>query len=225
MKNILIYSIVLTGICILFGCNKQQAKPQPTQTTQIQVQPDIKVSAVAQYVQKDGSRYITHEKFQIFSNPQAIMLSADEPYGKVVWSIQNGIYAGSNSEKAIDKDVFNLMTSQEVARGLMNLYLASLGKIQISETAETLDFDGKTYTLVAQNDPNVKFYKDKSTKNVDLVTVGQGKEGIYLFSGYNYLKLNQKEGQQGLYPSKVDIFLYKASYDKKMLGQLNCLAD
>ncbi|HAL45092.1 MAG: hypothetical protein A2Y12_20140 [Planctomycetes bacterium GWF2_42_9] len=225
MKNLLIYSIVITGIFTILGCNKQQAKKQPVQAAQIQVQPDIKVLAVAQYVQKEGSRYITHQHFQIFSAPQAIMLSADEPYGRVVWSIENGVFNATKSEKAIDKDVFNLMTSEEVAQGLMNLYLASLGKIQIAETAETLDFDGKIYTLVAQNGQNVKFYKNKSTKYVDLVTVGQNKEGIYLFSGYNYLKLNQKEGQEAVYPSKVDIFLYRASYDKKMLGTMNCLAE
>jgi hypothetical protein len=225
MKNILISAIVLTGIITLFGCEKQQQKKTAAASkgTEIKVAPDLKLSAVAQYLQNDGGWYITQLQFDVFSNPQAILLSANEPYGKVVWSVENGIYTGAESKasRAIDKDVFALMTSKDIAQGLMELYLATLNKIQISDSNEILNFNGKSYECVAKSGENLKLYRNKSTQTVDLVTAGKDPNGgTYLIFGYNFEKIIENGQQKGLYPSKVDIYLYKAAYDKKLIGQL-----
>ncbi|MEN6385951.1 MAG: hypothetical protein ABFD79_12245 [Phycisphaerales bacterium] len=224
MRNLLIYSLVTTGIITFYGCENQQKKEaaQAPQTAQIKtVRPEYQFSAVAQYIRNDGSKYITQQHFQIASSPRAIMISAAEPFGNVVWSVENGIYsAPQNTGRAIDKDVFALMTDKDIAIGIMELYLAAAGKVQAADTNEILNFDGKIYEQVA-TEGEAKVYRNKSTKTIDLVTSGGQKNGgTYLFSGYNYEKILENGIEKGLYPSKVDIYLYKSAYDKRLLGQL-----
>lgn len=219
MKKIIVLGTALI-LCSLFGCQKQQQK---ISVSEITGQPDIELSAVAQFLRKDGSRYLTQQQLEIYSAPRAIIFTANEPYGKVVWSVQNGEYAiKGRTRKPFDIDIVKTMTDKDIAQGLLELYLAGLGNIQPKDSKETLNFDGQIYEFAAQSEPNVNLYRNKSTGKLDLVTSGQNNGGkVYFIHGYNYRKMRKTAGQDIFYASKVDIYLYRAGFEKELIAQIS----
>jgi uncharacterized protein YjcR len=63
---------------------------------------------------------------------------------------------------------------------------------------------------------NVEIYKNKTTQKRDLVIAGNKKR--YILYGYNYLKI----GEEGYFPSKIDVYSYKEGADKKLAAHLSC---
>jgi hypothetical protein len=217
MKKITAVSALI--LFIFMGCQqKQKNSPQ-----KITAKPDIQLSVVAQYIRSDASRYITQQKYEIFSQPKAIFVSAAEPYGTVQWSVQNGIYTPPNNKKIYDKETSAIMLDKDIAQGILELYLAGLKKVQIQETAETFNFNGQIYECVAKNEQNVKLFRNKKTGELDLVTAGNAANGqFYIIFGYNSEKTGKSTAQDEFYAKKVDIYLQTSTLDKKLIAQLNC---
>jgi len=215
MKKAAVFIMSVVIVCVA-GC-QQQGKD----VAKITGQPDVRFSVVAQFLQKDGGQYLTRQQYEIYSDQRAMVLTSDEPYGKVVWSVQNGEYAMQKNQanRAFDKNLYNLMTNKNIAHGLLEIYLAGLGKIQPTAEKESLNFDGQTYELAAQAESDIKIYQNKSTGMLNLVKSGENNSGIYILRGYNYLKF---DGQDSFYASKVDIYLCHADDDKELVGQVNC---
>ncbi|MCE5340182.1 MAG: hypothetical protein LLF92_03530 [Planctomycetaceae bacterium] len=220
MKKLNSALLIIIPFLVLAGCEQQQKK---TASQKILTKPDIKLSVVAQYVRNDSSKYITQQKYEIYSDPQSILISSVEPYGNVVWSVQNGIYTEPKNKKFYDSELFSFMTNKDITQGVMELYLAGLEKVRIQDVGQTLDFNGQVYECVAKNEQNVKLFKNKKTGKLDLVTSGQDSKGqFFIIYGYNYEKMGKNNEKSDFYATKVDIYLYKAAYDKKLLAQLNC---
>ncbi len=220
MKKINSALLIAILFLVLAGCEQQQKK---TTSQKILTKPDIKLSVVAQYTRGDSSKYITQQKYEIYSDPQSILISSVEPYGNVVWSVRNGIYAEPKNKNFYDNELFGLMTNKDVTQAVMELYLAGLEKVRIQDVGQTLDFNGQVYECVAKNEQNVKLFKNKKTGNLDLVTSGRDTQGqFFIIYGYNYEKMGKSNEKSDFYATKVDIYLYKAAYDKKLLAQLNC---
>jgi hypothetical protein len=220
MKKLNTVLVIVTLLFVFAGCEQQQKK---TTSQKILTKPDIKLSVVAQYVRNDSSKYITQQKYEICSDPQAILASAVEPYGNVVWSVQAGIYTEPKNKNFYDKELFSLMTNKDIAQSVLELYLAGLEKVRIQDISETLDFNGQVYECVAKNEQNIKLFKNKKTGNLDLVTSGHESNGqFFIIYGYNYEKMGKNNEKSDFYATKVDIYLYKAAFDKKLLAQLNC---
>ncbi len=219
MKKLSAIIVVVTLVFVFVGCQQQEKGDAP----KIAAKPVMKLSVVAQYIRSDSSKYITQQKYEIFSEPQAILMTAAEPYGNVVWSVQNGIYAEPKNKNFYDRELFELMTNKDIAQGVMELYLAGLNKVQIQPTDETFNFNGQVYECVAKNEQNVKLFRNKRTGNLDLVTSGRDSNGqFFIIFGYNSEKTGKTGEQAGFYAKKVDIYLHKAEFDKKLLAQLNC---
>jgi hypothetical protein len=220
MKNLNTALLIAISFLVFAGCEQQQKK---TTSQKILTKPDIKLSVVAQYIRSDSSKYITQQKYEIYSVPQSILINSVEPYGNVVWSVQNGIYTEPKNKKFYDKELFGLMTNKDIAQSVLELYLAGLGKIQIQQDGETFEFNGQVYECVAKNEQNIKLFKNKKTGNLDLVTSGQDSSGqFFIIYGYNYEKMGKNNEKSDFYATKVDIYLYKTAFDKKLLAQLNC---
>ncbi len=219
--------IVITSVfCLFTGCKEQQKKSSDairTSEQQVSNQPEVAFSAVAQYVRDDGSRYITHQDIEVSANPPAIVITASEPFGTVRWAVQNNIYkaAKNKSNFNFDKELYSIMTNEDIIRGLMDLYCAGLNGIELKDLNETFDFNGQMYDLVAKNAQNVKVYRNQKTKMPDLVIAGS--TGQYLLYGYNYQKISKTDESEKFYPAKTDIYLYKSVNDKKLLITISCV--
>jgi len=208
-------------LCSLTSCQQQQKK----NTGNISTQADLKLSCVAEFIRSDGSRYLTEQKHEISSNPKAIILTANEPFGKVVWSVQNGQYAVQESTTGVvyDKELYGLMTDKAIAQGLLELYLAGLTANPAAQTGkELLTFEGKTYELSAQTGSRVNIYRNQATGKIDLVTSGDKADKLYLLHGFNYRKMKKIDGQYGFYPSRLDIYLYHTDSNKELIAQISC---
>lgn len=225
MKTIHIFLISVLTISLITGCQQQKKKQAAVaKTPAIKAQPDLKLSAVAEYIRDDGSRYITQQQYEIYSNPSAITLVSNEPYGRVSWSVQQGVYNApeTNPSHAFDKNQFGLMVDKDIAQGLMELYLAGIGKVSLQKTNETLNFNGQIYECVSVNSQNVKLFKNQKTGNIEISTSGSIKNGgFFLFYGYNYKKISKLGEADKFFASKVDIYDYKSLQDKKLLIQVN----
>jgi hypothetical protein len=215
MKKIV---LILTVSALLFNCSGCQEKKRK-ESVNLTGKPDLKLSCVAGYLRSDGSRYITEQKYKIFASPRAIILSANEPFGEIIWSVQNGVYIVQKGgpENFFDKKLYGLIMDADIANGLLELYLQGMagGKSAIGNAGKTLTFEGQLYELVTQN-WGVNLYRNKSTGKVNLAV-----SGTYLLYGFNY----QKNGPKGIYPSKLDIYLYHTDLDKKLAAQINCSLD
>jgi hypothetical protein len=207
--------LILAASALLFICSSCQEKNRKEGADLIR-KPDLKLSCVAGYLRSDGSRYITAQKYEIFANPEGIILSAKEPFGKIVWSVQNGVYTVQEDAPAnvFDKELFSLMMDKDIANGLLGLYLQGMagGNSAAGNSGKTLTFEGQLYEFVTQN-TWVNLYRNKTTGKVNLALSGK-----YLLHGFNY----QKNGQKGIYPSKLDIYMYLTDFDKKLISQINC---
>jgi len=217
-KTIVLIASVVLGC--LTGCQEQKKS-----VSQITGQPDIKLSAVAQFLRKDGSRYLTEQQYEVYSKPEVISITAKEPFGKITWSIQNGIYTIQKDAigRERDKELYDLMTNKAITEGLLKIYLAGLEEVQTSAAGqESLNFDGQVYELVAQADSTVKIYQGKSSGEIDLAVSKDDKDGkVYLLHCYNYLKMKKNNGKNAFYPSKLDIYLYRTDFDKELMAQIN----
>jgi hypothetical protein len=210
--------LILAASALLFNCSGCQEKNRKKSTDLVR-KPDLKLSCVTGYLRGDGSRYITQQKYEIFANPKTIILSAVEPFGKIIWSVQNGVYTVQKDvpEKVFAKELYSLMMDKDIANGLLELYLQGMagGTAAIGNSGKTLTFEGQLYEPITQN-TGVTLYRNKAKGNVNLAL-----SGAYLLHGFNY----QKNGQKGIYPSKLDIYLYHTDFDKKLISQINCSLD
>ena len=203
----------------LAGCQEQQSK----KSSELERRADLKLSCVAEFLRSDGSRYLTEQRYEIFSSSKEIILTSKEPFGDVIWSVQNGGYTVQKGlpDKVFDKELYRLMMDKDIADGLLEIYIAGLFENPAAKTEkESLNFDGKIYGLVRQTGSGVNVYSNKATGKLDLVTSGRNKTGkVYLIHGFNYQKI---KGQNGFYPSRLDIYRYRADFDKELIAQIDC---
>jgi hypothetical protein len=132
-----------------------------------------------------------------------------------VYTIQNGV-----PDKVSNKELYSLIMDKDIASGLLELYLAGMSgeKPAIGNIDKSLVFEGKLYELAAHKS-GVNLYYNKAAGKIDLAVSGTNK--LYLLHGYNY----QKNGQKGLYPSKLDIYQYRTDFDKKLIAQISCFLE
>ncbi|GEM_PF-1885816 len=224
MKKLISILTAMVLLCSLTGCQQQQKNEN---TGNIKAKADLKTSCVAEFLRSDGSRYLTEQKCEISANPKAIVLTAKEPFGKIAWSVKNGVYSVQKPlpHKVFDKDLYSLMMDKDIAAGLLEIYLAGLREPVGKAGKEPLKFQGQLYEPAAQIH-NAELYRNQATGKLDLVTSGRDKAGkLYLIHGYNYLKLKKIKGQDGFYPSKLDIYLYRTDFDKELIAQISCFLE
>lgn len=215
MKKLIFIFAAAILLCSLTSCQQQQKK----NAGNIKAKADLKLSCVAEFLRSDGSRYLTEQKCEVSANPKAIKLTAKEPFGKIAWSVQNGVYSVQKlvPRRVFDKELYSLMMDKNIANGLLELYLAGLTEKSAAKTdKELLKFQGQSYEPAAQID-KVSLYRNQRSGKLDLVTSGSDK--LYLISGFNYQKT---KGQKGFYPSKIDIYHYRTDFDKELVAQINC---
>jgi len=218
MKKLISLFAAAILLCSLTSCQQQQKK----NTENISAPADLKLSCVAEFLRSDGSRYLTEQKCEVFSNPKSITLTAKEPFGKIAWSVQNGGYSVQKPVpgEVFDKELYSLMMDKNIANGLLEIYLAGLTEKSLAKTdKELLTFQGQSYEPVAQIG-KVSLYRNQSSGKLDLVTSGSDK--LYLINGFNYQKT---KGQKGFYPSKIDIYLYRTDFDKEIAAQISCFLE
>jgi hypothetical protein len=219
MKKLISILTVSALLLILAGCEEKNRK----QSDNLAGKPELKLSCVAEYLRSDGSRYITKQKYEIFRNSDSITLKAKEPFGEIAWSVQNGVYTIQKGvpNKVSDKELYSLIMDKDIAGGLLELYIAGVSgeKPAIGNIGKSLVFEGKSFELAAQKS-GVNLYRDKAAGKVNLAVAGTGNK-LFLLHGYNY----QKNGQKGLYPSKLDIYQYRTDFDKKLIAQISCFLE
>ncbi len=212
-----LFSILVTAglLFSLTGC-QEKVKESGTQLVR---QPDLKLTSVAKFLRSDGSWYLTEQKHEVFAKPKAIELTAKEPFGQIIWTVQNGkaVVKKKPGRSVFDKELYELITNEAISKGLMELYVAGLGYSNAgSSQAEELVFEGKVYESVFAGRNGTGLYKNKSTGRKDLA-VFQGKKRYVLY-GYNYLKV----GKDRYFPSKIDVYIYSDKSDRKLIAQYTC---
>lgn len=208
----------LAAAALLFslaGCQEQQNKDSDN----LAGQADLKLASAAKFQCSDGSWYLTEQKHEIFVEPKTIRLTAKEPFGEIIWTIQNGRFVIQKSPKAgvFDEELFRLMTDETICGALLELYLAELKSLNTgSSRVDNFIFDGKVYEPVFSDQDRMELYRNKSTGRKDLV-ISQGKRRYVLY-GYNYLKLEENR----YFPSKIDVYVYNDGSDRKLIAQYAC---
>jgi hypothetical protein len=223
MKKLLSLLALAVLVFVSAGCQEKASK----ENAALAGQAELKLSCVAEFIRSDGSRYLTEQKYEVSSNPKAIVLTAKEPFGKIAWSVRNGAYTVQKGvpNKVFDKELYSLMMDKDIATGLLEIYLAGLRAPVGKAGKEPLKFQGQLYEPAAQIH-NAELYRNQTTGKLDLVTSGRDKAGkLYLIHGYNYLKLKKIKGQDGFYPSKLDIYLYRTDFDKELIVQISCFLE
>ncbi len=207
---------VTMGLFFSFaGCQEKNLKD----SSKLDRKADLKLDCIAKFLRSDGSWYLTEQKHEIFIEPKLITLTAEEPFGRVVWSIQKGrLFMNVRPPgKAFDEELFKLMTDEAICRALLELYLAELKNPQTGPgQTGSFTFEGRVYDLVYCDQSGTELYKNKSTQRNDLV-ISHGKKRCILY-GYNYLKF---EGS-GYFPSKIDVYVYNDGSDRKLVAQYDC---
>jgi hypothetical protein len=206
-------------LCSLTSCQQQQKNES---AGNIGAKADLKLSCVAEFLRSNGSRYLTEQKCEISANSKSITLTAKEPFGEIAWSVRNGGYSIQKGVpgRVFDKELYSMMMDNNIANGLLELYLAGLAEKSAAKTdKELLTFQGQSYEPVVQIG-KVCLYRNQRSGKLDLVTSGSDK--LYLINGFNYQKI---KGQKGFYPSKVDIYLYRTDFDKELAAQISCFLE
>jgi hypothetical protein len=215
MKRLLSILVAAGLLFSLIGC-QEKAKESGAQ---LGGQPDLKLTSVAKFLRSDGSWYLTEQTHEVFAEPKAIKLTAKEPFGQIIWAVQNGkaVVEKSPGRSVFDKELYELITSEAITKGLMELYVAGLGYSDAgSSQADEFTFEGRVYESVFADRDGIELYKNKSTGRKDLA-VFQGKKRYVLY-GYNYLKV----GKAGYFPSKIDVYIYSDKADKTLIAQYIC---
>ncbi|MBN1787646.1 MAG: hypothetical protein JW806_04555 [Sedimentisphaerales bacterium] len=208
---------ILVALCLLSlaGCREEAKKDD----AQIEVQPDIKLASVAKFLQDDGSWYLTEQEYEVFAKTKSITLTAREPYGQIVWVVQNG--KASVQKKPwrgiFDKELFELITNEAISKGLLELFTAGLGHTYTSsDQGQNFTFEGRIYESAFDDGNGTILYKDKSTGRKDLV-VFDGKKRHILY-GYNYLKT----AKDRYFPSKIDVYVCEDKSGRLLIAQYTC---
>ncbi len=212
--------LIIVSILSLAGCQERKGK----KTVKLQKQPhsassgqaDLKLAVTAKFLRSDGSWYLTKQQQEITIEPKAIKITAKEPFGEIILTVRNGQFALKKSSQVnvFDKELFNIMTDGSICKALLELYLAEIKNPQAkSSQADSFMFEGQVYDPVFSDQNDLEIYKNKSTQKSDLV-ICRGKSR-YILSGYNYLKI--KEGRH--FPSKIDVYIYKEGFDRKLIAQ------
>jgi hypothetical protein len=215
MKRLLTILVTAGLLFSLTGC-QEKAKESGAQLGR---QPDLKLTSVAKFLRSDGSWYLTEQKHEVFAEPKAIELTAKEPFGQIIWAVQNGnaVVKKGPARSVFDKELYELITNEAITKGLMELYVAGLGDSDAgSGQAEELIFEGKVYESVFADRSGIGLYKNKSTGRKDLA-VFQGKRRYVLY-GYNYLKVEKDR----YFPSKIDVYIYSDKSDRTLIAQYSC---
>jgi len=216
MKNLSVIIIASLAFSFLTGCQLQKRVKAV-----ITGQPDLRLSAIAQYVQQDGSRYLTRQQYDIYASPKAMIVASYEPVGDIILTLQNAqadVFAGK-PKRRFDKQIYDLITNPQIAQAILELQLVSMQGTKPTGAPtenETINFDGRLYELVYITD-SMKLYKNKSTGMINLVISTTNNTGNLVFYGYNYQTIVQ---QKNLYASKIDIYSYPTSLDKKLIAQI-----
>ena len=220
MKKLSFFLVAAVVLSNSAGCQEKNRKD--TSVIVKQAKADLELSCVAEFLRSDGSKYLTEQKYEISSNPKAITITAKEPFGQIIWSVQNGKYIIRKNVPAnvFDRELYRQIMDKNIAESLLELYLAGLNKEPVGKAGEkTLKFENQLYEPVVRTDSGVSIYRNKATGKLDLVTSGSDGK-VYFLHGFNYRKMEQKEN--AFYPSKIDIFLYHTDFDKELIAQISC---
>jgi hypothetical protein len=216
MKTSLLFLATTSLFFTLAGCEEKTR----TDGSNLAGQSDLKLACTAIFLLSDGSSYLTRQEHEIFAKPKAIRLAAKEPFGVIVWTVQNGrlIVEEKPGGSVFDEGLFKAMTDESVCKAMLELYLAELKTSDTYSTSQTdgITFEGKVYGTVFSDKSGISLYEDRSTGRKDLV-ISQNKKR-YILLGYNYLKLKE----DSYFPSKIDVYTYNEGSDKKLIAQYIC---
>ena len=215
MRKLLSFLVAAVLLFGLAGCQERKSKD----SGKLEKQADLKLAVTAKFLRGDGSWYLTEQRQDISIEPKAIKITAKEPFGEIILTVQNGQFALKKSSQVnvFDEELFNLMTDEAICKALPELYLAEMKNPQTkSKQTGSFVFEGQVYDLVFSDQSGVEIYKNKSTQKNDLV-ISSGKKR-YVLWGYNYIKF--KEGRY--FPSKIDVYVYNEGADRKLIAQYSC---
>lgn len=213
MKKILFLFIAAGLLCSLAGCEEKNLKDSGKAVAQA----DIKFNCVVKFLKSDESWYLTEQNCELFFEPAAMKITANEPSGQVVWLVSNEQVAVQTKPKAVsDKEIFGLMTDDAICRSLLGLYLAELKASKSGGgQSENFTFEGQVYDFVRSAGKGINLYK-KGSGRTDLA-VAQGKKR-YVLNAYNHLKLDKG----GYFPTKIDVYAYDTDREKRLIAQYIC---
>ncbi|MDD5134456.1 MAG: hypothetical protein PHP01_03475 [Phycisphaerae bacterium] len=214
----LFFLFIATGLLYaLAGCQEKNLKDSDKTVAQA----DFKFSCVAKFLRLDGSWYLTEQGCELFFEPAAMKITADEPSGQIIWLVDNGqVTVKTRPKNVYDKDILDLMTDDAICRALLGLYLAELKNMKSdSGTGQSFTFEGQVYDFVCSAGNGINLYKKGSVGKTDLA-VAQGKKK-YVLNAYNYLKLDK----DGYFPTKIDIYACDTDREKRLIAQYICQVD
>lgn len=224
MKNLLAIITVSLIFACLTGCEQQT---QVSSDSKLSGQPDLQLSAIAKYIHPESGVYLTRQRYDIYISPKALKLTSFEPAGDIILTLQNGESDVSvdKPKRRMDKNLYDLITDPQIAKCILELQLAAIqeGGPQTSEPAsqsEPLSFDGRLYDLAYQSD-GVNLYKSRTSGRADLAILKNNTGNLACY-GYNFQTVVQ---QKGLYASKIDIYDFSTSLDKKLIAQIEFSID
>jgi hypothetical protein len=214
MKKLLFLFVAAGLLCDLAGCQEKNLKDSDKAVAQA----GLKFNCVVKFLKSDESWYLTEQNCELFFEPAAMKVTANEPSGRFVWLVDNGQVAVQTKPKVIsDKEIFGLMTDDAICRSLLGLYFAEMKAPKSGGgKGEIFTFEGQVYDFVRSAGKGINLYKKGSAGRTDLA-VAQDKKR-YVLNAYNHLKV---EGS-GYFPSKIDVYAYDTDREKRLIAQYIC---
>lgn len=182
----------------------------------------IPLDCVVTFFQKDGSFYLTEQRYEVFPWSNSMRISGDEPDGAYTWQLLQGrfgILKGKSLYDGLEVGADNAC----IAEGILSVITAPVRlldqSVDFKWAGEEVKLDGQWYRAAKRtsrsgdgNDSSLRdaaFYQRRSSGRVDMVLLRcRGAENMLIVRGHDYTLL----GKGGvMIPSKIEVFNADAS--------------
>ena len=228
MKRFLILSLLIGCFVssVLCGCESKRARVKESEPA---VQPSsgksISADCVVTFYKLDGSRYLSEQEHLI--NPSAgggIVISADEPGGRITCRLDGGALTQSGDAKAIDMPIS--ICDRSLCRAIWASVSAGCGFLNegSGEKSAAVKMDGQRFEPIKLKKSKalggeIVLYMnplDSTIKNVQVIS--SERDLVLTAKSYNYFWFEEL-GRN--FPMKIDIFSSnKSGGDRKRVLEI-----